>query len=75
MDARPDVDAHALQPSDDLESTFDRSTGLVECGEEPVACGIDLPPSMLAELSPDEGVVSCYELPPPTIPELRGQLS
>jgi hypothetical protein len=52
------VDAHALQASDDFESTVDRSTRLVEGGEEPVASGVDLPTSMLSELSSYEGVVS-----------------
>jgi hypothetical protein len=75
VDARPDVDAHALQAPDDLDGTVDRSTWLIEGGEEPVASRIDLPPSMLAELSPDEGVVSCQELPPPPISQLGGQLS
>ena len=57
VQTRPDLEAQVASSISDRLGTANRSSGAVECRQEPVACGIDLATSEAPQLSSDQFVV------------------
>ena len=64
----------AIKSFEDCQCASDRTRRPVEAGQEAVASGIDLPPSIACKLGPHSAVVLFHELAPAAVTELSGAL-
>src|SRR5687768_3204235 len=73
VDTGTDLDSEAGEGSSELDAAGDGPARLLERGEEPVPCGVELATPMPPEGAADDGVVPSHQLTPSTVSQLGGQ--
>ena len=74
MGAGANLDPELADGVDDRAGATDRVRGPVEAREEAVPRGVQLAPPMALQLLSDERVVPLDQVPPPAVPQIRGDL-
>ena len=74
VDPGPDVDPGGTEPVDHFDGAFDGLGRLIERGEEPIAGGVDLPPTVPLQRAADDPVVGGQQLPPRPVAQFLGPL-
>jgi hypothetical protein len=70
----PNVDAEFLHRFNDGGSASDGVPWILEARKEAIACGVDLPAAVPAQLASDQGMVARQQDPPPAISKFGNQV-